>query len=438
MFCKILILEQPFDNRTGGGITLSNLFSGWDKEKLAVVAPCYLINQNTNFEVCSNYYQIGNLEYNWKFPFKLIKKKYYSGPVNKQDFDTNETESNVNLSSLRVKLIDNLFYPLLGYLGLFNFFTNIELSSGLRKWLDEYNPDIIYAQAPSFHSVIFCQLIQSYLKKPMIFHMMDDWPSMTEANGLLGEYWHQRADKELRKLFEKTDMFFSISDRMADVYKKRYDKHFLTFLNPIEIDFWNKHRKADYNLNPNLTILYAGRVGTGIDESLKVIAKAVEMVNETTKLKVRFALQTLEKPKWIDEFNYVKHNPLVEYNELPKVFAQADFLILPYDFNEKGLNYIKMSMPTKLPEYLASGTPVIVFAPESTALVDYVRKNYCGYVVVNNDYSILADGIIKLIEDKNLREKIATNGIEISAKNHNADIVRDNFQKTILSLYSQT
>jgi hypothetical protein len=33
---KVLIIGQPFNNDTGGGITLSNLFSGWDKDKIAV------------------------------------------------------------------------------------------------------------------------------------------------------------------------------------------------------------------------------------------------------------------------------------------------------------------------------------------------------------------------------------------------------------------
>lgn len=434
----MLIIGQPFDNQTGGGITLTNLFSGWNKEKLAVVFPCYLMTESVNFDICQNYYQIGNLEYNWRFPFNFIKRKYYSGPVGKQKLDSQIVKNDVRLNSLRVKIIDNIFYPFLSYFGLFNFFVKIRLSTELCKWLDAYNPDVIYAQAPSLQSVILCRLIQSHLNKPMIFHMMDDWPSMTQANGLLGEYWYQRADKEIKKLFKNTDLFFSISEMMAEEYQKRYCKKFITFHNPIDVGFWNKFRKRDYNLTSSPTILYAGRIGTGIDESLKVIAKAVTIVNEKTNFNIKFALQTQGKPQWIDDFEHVQHNPFVEYDELPKVFSQADFLILPYDFDNKGLNYIKLSMPTKLPEYLASGTPVIIFAPESTALVQYVRNNSCGFVVVKNSPIILADGIIKLLENKNLREKISYKGIETSVKYHNADIVRDNFQDAILSLFEKT
>ena len=31
-FPKVLILNQPFNNVSGGGITLSNLFKGWEKD----------------------------------------------------------------------------------------------------------------------------------------------------------------------------------------------------------------------------------------------------------------------------------------------------------------------------------------------------------------------------------------------------------------------
>ena len=39
---KVLIINQPFNNNTGGGITLSNLFCSWGRDKLAVACSGYL------------------------------------------------------------------------------------------------------------------------------------------------------------------------------------------------------------------------------------------------------------------------------------------------------------------------------------------------------------------------------------------------------------
>ncbi|MGS0525308.1 hypothetical protein ACU8V7_09065 [Zobellia nedashkovskayae] len=56
---KVLILNQPFVTNTGGGITMSNLFSGWDKDKLAVTCSSYLLTKEIDPKICNNYYQLG-------------------------------------------------------------------------------------------------------------------------------------------------------------------------------------------------------------------------------------------------------------------------------------------------------------------------------------------------------------------------------------------
>ena len=53
---KVLILNQPFVTNTGGGITMSNLFSGWDKDKLAVTCLGYILTKEIDPEICNNYY----------------------------------------------------------------------------------------------------------------------------------------------------------------------------------------------------------------------------------------------------------------------------------------------------------------------------------------------------------------------------------------------
>ena len=41
---KVLIIGQVIDKKNGSGITLSNLFKGWPKDKLAVATSIYLNN----------------------------------------------------------------------------------------------------------------------------------------------------------------------------------------------------------------------------------------------------------------------------------------------------------------------------------------------------------------------------------------------------------
>jgi glycosyltransferase involved in cell wall biosynthesis len=328
----------------------------------------------------------------------------------------------------------NFFYPLLEYLGLYHYIFRTGLSEDFCNWLDAFNPDVIYAQTATRDGILFCRAVHSYLKKPLIFHMMDDWPSTISDKGLFKNYWHKKIDQEFRILLDKADILMSISDEMAREYKIRYNKDFITFHNAIDIGFWKKYQKTSYELSDTPTILYAGRIGLGIETSLELITKAIERVNDELKISVKFILQTHGKPKWIDKYKNVVHNNFVSYNDLPKVFSEADFLLLPYDFSQKSIKYIRYSMPTKAPEYMISGTPIIIFAPEITAIVKYAKEDEWAKVITENKISEISESIKQLIKNKELRHKIAQNAIKTAEENHDSTDVKSQFKEVIISV----
>lgn len=429
---KVLVVNQPFNKNTGGGITLSNLFAGWALDKLAVVCPGDILASDVNTKVCDTYYQIGDKERKLIFPFNFLKRKYYSGLVK---FEKKE-EGNLSLpkSKLRVKIIMDYIYPFIEYIGLLECISKTSLSKELCEWLDEYKPEVVYAQAASRQDVLFCLALISYLKKPVIFHMMDDWPSTIGAKGLFGSYWHKKIDLEFRMLLNQSDLLMSISDYMAAEYLKRYNKQFITFHNPINIQFWESYRKTDFELSENPTVLYAGRIGLGIDSSLQLIAKAIEKVNEDLKIAIKFVVQAQDKPSWIRKFTNVIYSSFVLYKDLPKVFAKADFLIIPYDFSKESMNFIKFSMPTKAPEYMASGTPIVIFAPKDTAIVDYAEKNKCAKIVTENNIIDLASAFEELIQNKSIRKEFSENASAMVENNHNSTLITHNFRALIYGL----
>lgn len=429
---KVLIIGQPFNNDTGGGITLSNLFNGWDRDKLAVACSGYLLLDNIDTEVCNTYYQLGHKEHKWRFPFNYLQRKYFSGLLK---FDGNRIQNlTIAKSGLRIKIIMNFFYPFLEFIGLFHYIFKTELSADFCNWLNDFNPDVIYAQTATRDGILFCLAVNSYIKKPLIFHMMDDWPSTISDNGLFKKYWQKKIDHEFRILLDKASVLMSISDEMAREYKIRYNKNFITFQNTIDIEFWKKHQRNSYELSDSPTILYAGRIGLGIETSLELIAKAIRRVNEELKISVKFILQTQGKPKWINSYKNVVHNNFVSYNDLPKIFSETDFLLLPYDFSPKSIKYIRYSLPTKAPEYMISGTPIIIFAPEVTAIVKYAKKYELAKVITENNISVISEAIKQLIEKKELRQQIAQNAIKIAEKNHNSIDVTKHFKQVILSI----
>ena len=432
-FPKVLILNQPFNSSTGGGITLSNLFSGWKKEHLAVVCHNYLL-ENIDLSICDNYYQLGYKEHSYTFPFNLIKKKHFSGQL-KFDLNRPQAENTTTpRSSLRINVITKYFFPVLKYLGLYNNISYIHISAGLKEWLNNFNPDVIYAQATSREEVGFVLLVKDLLKKPLIFHMMDDWPEMIAEKGLFKQKEKLRNGISFKKVMDVSNVLMSISEQMSNVYLQRYGKTFLPFHNPINLDFWQGHQRKQYDITSDPVILYAGRLGLGINESLKLIAKAITRVNAELNVAISFVLQTREAPPWILDFKCMEHKPFVDYEDLPRAFSSADILIIPYDFSPQSLQFFGYSMPTKATEYMISGTPIIIFAPAETAIVKYAEKYNIARVVTTDDADYLFDAIKELILNKDLRKVIATNAIKLARKNHSSEEVTRDFRNVICKL----
>lgn len=428
---KVLIINQPFNTDTGGGITLSNLFKGWDKDKLAVACSAYILQDNIDTSICNTYYKLGQEEHKWMFPFNYLKRKYPSGPI---EFDERPIQNlSTPVSKLRVKVIMNLFYPVLEYLGLFHAASTFQLSPRFCDWVDEFKPDVIYAQASDRSSIAFCIAVQKYVKKKMVFHMMDDWPSIISSRGLFKTYWQRKIDAEFRVLLDHCTILMSISDYMSEEYQKRYGKTFIPFHNPIDVAFWKQYPRANYALHEQPTVLYAGRTGLGIQAALKTIASAIQQVNAELNLSIKFVLQTAEIPDWATTFSCVEHRSFVPYQELPKVFSAADLLILPYDFSPRATQYIKYSMPTKASEYMASGTPIVIFAPQDTAVVRYAEAHGWAEVVTENQVEALSKTIKQLISSESAKKSLAQNAQEVAVMRHDLKMVSNDFKEVICS-----
>jgi glycosyltransferase involved in cell wall biosynthesis len=125
---------------------------------------------------------------------------------------------------------------------------------------------------------------------------------------------------------------------------------------------------------------------------------------------------------------------MVPYKELPRVFAEADILILPYDFSDESIRFIKYSMPTKAPEYMISGTPVIVFAPDVTAIVKDAENNKWAKVVTENSITQLQQTIQQLFTNEGERQKISSAAINLAENKFNSVSVRSRFKEILIDI----
>lgn len=431
-FPKVLILGQTFNKKDGGGVTMSNLFKGWPKDKLAVAATVNL-SKDIDTSVCEIYYQLGYKNKQHPFPLNIILPKIKIGIIPVSGINNEGVNKATPVKTGNYKTIYSWVTACLHFFGLFNIFYKSTVTPQFETWLNKFDPDIIYTQLASLELIRFTDKIHERSKKPLVIHMMDDWPSTISKTGLFKNYWHRVIEKELKSLTLKATLLLSISETMAQEYQKRYARSFITFHNPIEVEFWKSHQKKNYQLQEDPVILYAGRIGKGINKTLETMAMAINAVNTKLNTRVQFIIQSPERPAWISKYRYLTYKAPVPYSTLPQVFAEADILYLPYDFTAESIRFIKYSMPTKAPEYMASGTPIMMFAPAETGLVIDALQGKWAKVVTQNKVTLLSEAIASLLTDEHERKQIATNAVNIAEKNYNSIEIRNRFKEVISS-----
>ena len=444
---RVLIVGQSFDNLTGGGITMSNLFRGWPKDRLAVVSD---VKFCPNAEICKRYYRFGADEYRYLWPFsRFMKHRRMSGEIVMDSKPTmpdlssemNERWRTHTGHTRKQGPLWNLFYTMDEFVGAEQIVRRLQLSPTLSTWVEQYNPDLIYTQAGCLHEMLLVERLVKFLQIPYVIHMMDDWPSTLYKHQLLSPYLRWRLNKEFMNLLDHSSGFLSISPKMSEVYQERYRRPCIAFHNPLELGAWLEVSKKDWQAGNPFRIMYRGRIGTSIQTSLIDISDAVfELFQEGKAIRFDITLSTTCDAKTkqrLERPGCVSVHPPLPYKDVPAALASADLLVISYDFDPDSINYIRYSMPTKAPEFMISGTPVLIYGARELAITAYAEKENWAYIVSERNNLSLKQAIIKLSEDQVLRERLACRAQELAILNHDAVRVRDAFRVALVSAINQ-
>jgi glycosyltransferase involved in cell wall biosynthesis len=119
--------------------------------------------------------------------------------------------------------------------------------------------------------------------------------------------------------------------------------------------------------------------------------------------------------------------------EIPSVLSAADVLFLPLSFAPDQQHVVQTSLPTKLAEYLASGTPILVHAPPYASVTKYCREHRFGLIVDAPDPVRLEQALRQLAGDPKLREDLSRNARATLAANHSRESVLPRFLSGLAS-----
>lgn len=100
--------------------------------------------------------------------------------------------------------------------------------------------------------------------------------------------------------------------------------------------------------------------------------------------------------------------PFIPEHELPLKLQEYDLLYLPMMFNEDYRFKTDTSFPSKTHNYLASGVPIIVHAPETSSVYQFFLNNKIGCLINSLDSQVIKQVYSRLAEQK-FRANLSSN-----------------------------
>jgi glycosyltransferase involved in cell wall biosynthesis len=441
---RVLIVGQDFDTQSGGGITMSCLFTEWPRDRLAVATGGRALGQSG---FAGHYYRLGALEDRWVWPLSAVRRESWkvSGAIAADVVDLNDDQGSSSYGrgpcSPKSGERPGAWHRRAGsaalrFAGVGDLLKGLHLSDSFRTWVAAYEPEVIYSQLSSLRLVRFVDELVRDTGIPLALHFMDDWPSTVYRRGLTGPILRKELIPELKGLIERASVLMAISDDMAREFEARYARPFQAFHNALELGEWESTRRTSWEANAPFEVLYAGRIGTANEVSILDAAEAIGRLT-SAGMSIRFNVLT---PDWtspvaqvLQRLPYVKLSPAIAHRDIPSRLAAADLLVLPLDFEGQSLKFARFSMPTKAVEYMASGTPTLVYAPAEHSVSRYAISEGWALVVGRRNSKELADGLRLLAESAENREHLARKAIKAALAHHDAGVVREAFRSVLQS-----
>ncbi len=350
---KILLLSNiEWADNNAFGNTMSNLFAGI---KDVEVASLYRRSSKPNNSVCKKYYKIS---------YTSIIKNFFNKEKIGEYFETPkplETKTEVTGEKKAIGLIHKLkLNKLIYFIEDMLFATKKWENKKYKKFLEEFNPDIIFSFAkPSKTHLLFEKSVLKYAKNCKVATFIVD--------DIYGANHNKKYKKIIAEQLNLASKVYYITPSLRDEYKEIFG---------VDGDILTKG--CDFSLpvikkeNPVKTIVYAGNLLYGRDNTLISLANAINNHNKENENKLYLkvysptliddAVKNALNIKGASEFCGAK-----PFSEIVEILNQADVVLQVESFDKAQQKIVKHSFSTKITDCMQSGSVLFAIGPKEVA-----------------------------------------------------------------------
>ena len=166
--------------------------------------------------------------------------------------------------------------------------------------------------------------------------------------------------------------------------------------------------REKYDLEGKKVICFSGSLDQpwqGIDEILKS-AQMISSIDSTIQFLIIGDIRG-QNEMFKSAPNNIIFTGAVTHSNVPAYLATADVLVASYKLKEEFKKVGFYNSPVKLFEYMAMGKPIIT--SDIGQISEVIEHEKTGLLIESGNYKELVNSVLKLVENRQLRDKLGSN-----------------------------
>ncbi|MCY6353885.1 glycosyltransferase family 4 protein [Clostridium sp. ZS2-4] len=305
------------------------------------------------------------------------------------------------------------------------------------KYIDKQ--DVIITESPPLFLGWSGYVLSKKKGAKFVFNVSDLWPESAVKLGVL----HNKALIKMstwleefcyRKAAAVTGQTKGIVD---DIVNRGFDKskvHLIT--NGVDTEFFKRENRdeefrKEIGVENKFAICYAGI--HGLAQGLETVIEAAEILKDNKDIQIIFIGDGPEKSKLIQMtedkgLDNVTFLPVQQKPKMPRIIASMDATVIPL----KKLDLFKGALPSKMFEALSSELPIVLAVEgEAEKLINDAKA---GITVEPENPQDIAQAILKVYNDVELRRTLGQNGRKYVIENYSRESITRKLEKILLDL----
>lgn len=309
----------------------------------------------------------------------------------------------------------------------------------IEQLIKEFKPDVIfYDFGDQIYLTNFVLYLNFKYQIPIATFFTDDYLNNKKFISPFKIIRKKLLNKVSKLLIKSSSKFFVISECMQREYEKFFNISSTIIMNYSEFSYGSEKLSVNSNI-----LTYIGNLHTNRWKSLIMLGKALDNLKTPSNIPLpQLLIYSSSKlsNKVLRKFNKIKSLKFmgaVNSKEISKLHQQTDYLVHVEGFDDKSKDITRLSLSTKIPEYLQSQKCILAFGPSDVSSIEYLKKYSSAYVIESNNLNVILEKLTVFFEDINISKEIIRNAKELFEKKHSTQVIQERLVATLISAASE-